>query len=875
MFAAKITRPSTHRETSLKGKLIDSTRLPSTNASRFPAPAALPAIRPRLLQTKLKVGSVDDPLEHQADRIADRIMRDRPVAPPSTTVPRLQRKCAACEKEEQKNGSASEVVLRRKCAHCQQEEEQLASTSAQVQRNCAECEQEDQALHRKPGSARSVTEAPPLVHQVLRSPGQSLSSDDRSFFEPRFGFDLSRIRIHADSVASESAKSVAALAYTVGPDIAFASGQYQPGTDTGRRLLAHELAHVVQQSGGSAKLHRRVSGRDLNDSNKDAAELEIANSAPAQITDESSSGILRRQPKDATDTDTKDSDAKDAGAEHVLTRPEEISLSRSSAGRIAGTRDPFGISLYNFAIDSAELKTEHRAVIAELASLIHLAGGIGSVQIYASGNADSTGEPIVNNPLSRHRAMAVQAQLSRLSGAAIRATWHGEDDPVADNSSVDGRSRNRRVDIIFVPTTIEIRDDDDHDHDGDHDHDHDGGDDGGGDDDGGDDGGPSKGFCERHPIICSCKDHPILCGAIGVTIIITIFCALNPELCFGWKLPCIWPFCREKKKKDDEEEKPPKKKACPFSVSLPTGTLPMSPALDRFLYSPEFKMEVSFTEDPKTGCVCNCGEYRQEVRGFVERDGGTGVMVDDPGIVIVGGRLDRNTWLEDSRVGGAHPYGHRYFDATRMVLRPNDDQWAENDKFLSPDSRGDGCDYEGSDQPNTRTDIPGETVHMHLEFQGAPVDACADPRTPLWGWERWNVDGQFTKRRQPPPTPTPHIPKPPQSNGPQGPSGPVTSIRPRPATTRPVHPTHGLRYVHGIPRNAAVPQTFTMHLQFVRDGKTYDAPVPIQVVEPTDATTVTVKVVGPSMEISPPGSHESIVTLPGATATVPRSILEP
>ena len=116
-------------------------------------------------------------------------MRDRPVAPPSPTVPRLQRKCAACEKEEQKNGSASKVILRRKCAHCQQEEEQLASTSAQSSASAPNV-MEDQALHRKPASARPVTEAPPLVHRVLRSPGQSLSSDDLASSSPALASTL-------------------------------------------------------------------------------------------------------------------------------------------------------------------------------------------------------------------------------------------------------------------------------------------------------------------------------------------------------------------------------------------------------------------------------------------------------------------------------------------------------------------------------------------------------------------------------------------------------------------------------------------------------------------------------------------------------------
>ena len=78
--------------------------------------------------------------------------------------------------------------------------------------------------------------------------GQPLDAGSRAFFEPRFGFDFSHVRIFSDETAAESARSIGALAFTSGSHIAFAGGRYQPGTGEGRRLLAHELTHVVQQS---------------------------------------------------------------------------------------------------------------------------------------------------------------------------------------------------------------------------------------------------------------------------------------------------------------------------------------------------------------------------------------------------------------------------------------------------------------------------------------------------------------------------------------------------------------------------------------------------------------------------------------------------
>jgi hypothetical protein len=89
--------------------------------------------------------------------------------------------------------------------------------------------------------------APPLVHEVLRSSGQPLDRATRLFMEPRLGHDFSQVRVHADAKAAESASAVQALAYTVGRNVVFDRAQYAPHTQAGKRLLAHELAHVVQQ----------------------------------------------------------------------------------------------------------------------------------------------------------------------------------------------------------------------------------------------------------------------------------------------------------------------------------------------------------------------------------------------------------------------------------------------------------------------------------------------------------------------------------------------------------------------------------------------------------------------------------------------------
>jgi hypothetical protein len=102
-------------------------------------------------------------------------------------------------------------------------------------------------LQRRSADGAEPSAVPPIVHEVLGSPGQPLDAETRAFMEPRFGHDFGRVRVHADGKAAESAREVNALAYTVGDHVAFAPGRFAPATVPGQRLLAHELAHVVQQ----------------------------------------------------------------------------------------------------------------------------------------------------------------------------------------------------------------------------------------------------------------------------------------------------------------------------------------------------------------------------------------------------------------------------------------------------------------------------------------------------------------------------------------------------------------------------------------------------------------------------------------------------
>jgi outer membrane protein OmpA-like peptidoglycan-associated protein len=190
---------------------------PSRNGDRLQ-----PLHRP--LQAKLEIGAVNDPLEREADRVADRAMRIGASGSQGLTgkPPILQRKCDRCAEEDKEQ--ESDIKLSR----------------------------------RESDAGASQGLAPRIVHDTLRAPGQPLDSRTRAFFEPRFGCDFGSVRIHADSQAAESARAVRAHAYTVGSDLVFAPGQYAPESNPGRQLLAHELAHVTQQTAGRSGKARRL-----------------------------------------------------------------------------------------------------------------------------------------------------------------------------------------------------------------------------------------------------------------------------------------------------------------------------------------------------------------------------------------------------------------------------------------------------------------------------------------------------------------------------------------------------------------------------------------------------------------------------------------
>ena len=160
----------------------------------------------RLVQTKLSINKSRDVCEQEADAVADTVMMQEAAIKPAFFSP------------------------------------------ASIQRKCKDCEEEERNMQRKESNDNTLTSLPQTENYISSlSGGDPLSKKEKTFFESRMGYDFSNVRIHNNNKANESASNINALAYTHGNDIIFNSGQYQPGTTEGKKLLAHELTHVVQQ----------------------------------------------------------------------------------------------------------------------------------------------------------------------------------------------------------------------------------------------------------------------------------------------------------------------------------------------------------------------------------------------------------------------------------------------------------------------------------------------------------------------------------------------------------------------------------------------------------------------------------------------------
>lgn len=168
-----------------------------------------------VVQPKLSINAPGDDFEQEADAMAERVMR--------------------MPANENHQGPKTGII------------------GASIQRKCTSCEEEEKKrkpiMRKTENGSGGIQAAPSLVSALNASKGggSPLSSGTRSFMENAYSANFSKVRIHTDEKASEMSEGINAKAFTHGSDIYFKSGLYQPGTGEGKRLLAHELTHVVQQ----------------------------------------------------------------------------------------------------------------------------------------------------------------------------------------------------------------------------------------------------------------------------------------------------------------------------------------------------------------------------------------------------------------------------------------------------------------------------------------------------------------------------------------------------------------------------------------------------------------------------------------------------
>jgi hypothetical protein len=166
-------------------------------------------------QPKLSIGPVDDVYEREADAVANKVV----------------------------NHAAATGLQH--------------SISPLVQTKCAHCEEEENLQRKDTGRSPHGQTAPSIVRDALQTGGHTLDGAVRGSMERHFGYDFKQVKIHTGAVAAKSADAINALAYTSGNHIVFNAGQFNPASNQGQRLLAHELTHVVQQGAASSTAVQR------------------------------------------------------------------------------------------------------------------------------------------------------------------------------------------------------------------------------------------------------------------------------------------------------------------------------------------------------------------------------------------------------------------------------------------------------------------------------------------------------------------------------------------------------------------------------------------------------------------------------------------
>jgi len=207
------------------------------------------------IQAKLTVGQPNDKYEQEADRVADQVMS----IPANDTV---QRSCSSCMAEENPLNTKSLSTSISPLVQMQPVEEEEEVLQPKLLLQSQPIEEEEEELQPKRiqkegwrGSAEASSGIESKINQS-RGSGQPLQSNTRSFMESHFGSDFGSVKVHSDSTSVQMNRELKSQAFTVGNNIFFNSGHYNPGSSKGKHLLSHELTHVLQQNGDGTAIQK-------------------------------------------------------------------------------------------------------------------------------------------------------------------------------------------------------------------------------------------------------------------------------------------------------------------------------------------------------------------------------------------------------------------------------------------------------------------------------------------------------------------------------------------------------------------------------------------------------------------------------------------
>lgn len=305
---------------------------------------------------------------------------------------------------------------------------------------CEECRKKREGtLQRAAVNTPSTSSVPPIVHEVLRSPGQPLDAGTQAFMGSRFDHDFSDVRIHDDTHAAESVRSVNALAYTVGRDVVFGAGQYAPGSLAGKRLLAHELTHVVQQRTRPAA---SLSTFSIS-SRSDASEREADGVADSIMRHQQASVpmIQRKIPPSNANLLQRQSNPGSSDIQPELSPTTKTSSAQS-------------LTIDAFVINHAELTQDQKHHLDRfIATVLPMLSNQPNASIKIIGHADAPGKEDYNMALGQKRADSVASYLisKKIPATNIRTASKGETQLLIKTQRAE--PRNRRVEMILESET--------------------------------------------------------------------------------------------------------------------------------------------------------------------------------------------------------------------------------------------------------------------------------------------------------------------------------------------------------------------------------------------------------------------------------------